>query len=124
MEQIFPSILAASTAHYSPAIVHNGFVFVSGQLPMDFDGQVKLGSIEEQTLLCLQRIEVILKASNSALDQVLKVNIFVANINDWSKVNAVFAKFFGDHKPARLVVPSGMLNRGCSVEIDCIAATR
>lgn len=107
--------------HYSHAVVHNGFVFVSGQLPMDNEGNLILGTIEEQTLLCLKRIDTILKSANSNVARILKVNVFVADINDWSRINAVFAEYFGEHRPARIVVPAGTLNYGCGVEIDCVA---
>lgn len=121
MQTINPSTMAKPKGHYSPAVVHNGFVFVSGQLPTDNDGNPILGTVEEQTLLCLKRIDTILKSSNSNVSRILKVNIFVADISDWSRINAVFAEYFGEHRPARIVVPSGKLNYGCSVEIDCVA---
>ena len=122
MKGIFPSTLAKPMGHYSPAVVHNGFVFVSGQLPADNEGNVILGTVEGQTLLCLKRISTILKSANSSVSKILKVNIFVEDISDWSKINAVFAEFFGEHRPARIVAPAGKLNYGCAVEIDCIAA--
>ena len=122
MQTINPLIFSKPKGHYSPAIVHNGLVFVSGQLPTDPDGSPVLGTIEEQTELCLARVKTILEAANSDLGHVLKVSIFVADIKDWPKVNEVFARFFGEHRPARIVVPSGMLNHNCSIEVDCVAA--
>lgn len=122
MQIVNPSNIAKPIGHYSPAVVHNGFVFVSGQLPTDREGNSIPGTVEEQTLLCLKGIETILKSANSSISRILKVSIFVTDISDWSKVNAVFAVFFGDHRPARIVVPSGKLKYGCAVEIDCIAA--
>lgn len=123
MQTINPSSMVKPKGHYSPAVVHNGFVYVSGQLPTNNEGNPVLGTIEEQTILCLKRIDTILKSANSSISRILKVNIFVADIGDWSKINAVFAEFFGEHRPARIVVPSGKLNYGCMVEIDCIAAS-
>ncbi len=122
MEFIYPSSTSKPKGHYSPATVHNGFVFVSGQISTDASGHPVLDSVEEQAKRCLEKIRVILAASNSSLDRVLKVNIFVANMDDWTKVNAVFAEFFGDHRPARLIVPTGPLHYGCTIEIDCVAA--
>ncbi len=122
MNTIYPSTMVVPKGHYSPAIVHNGFVFVSGQLSTEHDGTPVFGTIEEQTERCLKRMEVILKAANSGLHRVLKVSIFVADIKDWAKINAVFAAFFGEHRPARFIVPAGPLNYGCSIEIDCMAA--
>ena len=80
------------------------------------------GTIEEQTKQCLERIKTILLAAGSDTNKVLKMNIFVSDIADWPKVNETFARFFGGHRPARIVIPSGKLNYGCLVEIDCIAA--
>jgi 2-iminobutanoate/2-iminopropanoate deaminase len=122
MKTIYPPTHAKPKGHYSPAVVHNGFVFVSGQLSMDDDGNPQPGTIEEQTKRCLERIKTILIAAGSDVNKVIKVNIFVADIADWPKVNETFARFFDEHRPARIVVPSGKLNYGCLVEIDCVAA--
>lgn len=122
MLPVYPSGSARPKGHYVPAMIHNGFVFVSGQISTDADGKPILDSVEEQALRCLKKMEIILLASNSRLDRVIKVNVFVANMNDWGKVNDVFSKFFGDHRPARLIVPSGPLHYGCAIEIDCVAA--
>jgi len=111
--------------HYSQAVVHNGLVFVSGQLSIDpKTGEKKLGSIEEQTLQTLHNVEAILKAANSDLSRVLKVTVYVADIDLWGAVNEVYKKFFGGHRPARAVVPTGALHYGFLVEIEAIAATR
>ena len=122
METIYPKSMAKPKGHYSPAVVHNGFVFVAGQLPADNDGNPVPGTVEEQTLLCLQRIDTILKSANSSISRVLKISIFVEDIADWSKINGVFAKYFGEHRPARIIGPAGKLNYGCAVEIDCVTA--
>lgn len=122
MEFIYPPTIPRPAGHYSPAAVHNGFVFVSGQISTDAAGKPVLDSIEEQTTRCLEKIKVILTASNSSPDRVLKVNIFVAQMDDWPRVNKAFAEFFGAHRPARIIVPSGLLHYGCGVEIDCVAA--
>ena len=122
MHAVNPISMAKPKGHYTPAMVHNGFVFVSGQISMDDEGNPVPGTIEAETRQCLKRIDTILKASGSNIKRVLKVNIFVSNINDWAKVNEVFADCFGDHRPARIVAPCGPLHYGCSIEMDCIAA--
>ena len=99
-------------------------MFVSGQISTDDKGQPILDSLEEQTKRCLEKIKVILAEANSAIDQIIKVNIFISNMDDWGKVNAVYAEFFGEHRPARIIVPCGLLHYGCSIEIDCVAAVR
>jgi 2-iminobutanoate/2-iminopropanoate deaminase len=122
MEFISPETVATPKGHYSPGVVHNGVVYVAGQLPIDKDGTVQLGSVEEQTALCMLNIEHILQAAGSSLSHILKVNIFVSDITLWPSINAEYAKIMGAHKPARIVVPCNPLNYGCAIEIDCIAA--
>ena len=110
--------------HYSQAVVHNGLVFVSGQLSIEpRTGEKKLGSIEEQTEQALKNVAAILNAANSDLSRVLKMTVYVADINLWSAVNTVYARFMGEHRPARAVVPTGELHYGFLVEIEAIAAT-
>jgi 2-iminobutanoate/2-iminopropanoate deaminase len=124
MQLISPPAVATPKGHYSPGVIHNGVVYVAGQLPIDKDGNVQLGSIEEQTALCMHNIEEILKASNSDLQHILKVNVFVSDIALWPRINAEYSKIMGAHKPARIVVPCNQLNYGCLIEIDCIAAVK
>ena len=110
--------------HYSQAIVHNGLVFVSGQLSIDpVTGERRLGSIEEQTEQVLKNVAAILKAANSDLNQVLKMTVYVADIELWSAVNEVYARVLGEHRPARAVIPTGKLHYGFLIEIEAIAAT-
>jgi len=109
--------------HYAQAIVHNGLVYVSGQLPVDpTTGEKRLGSIEEQTEQALQNVAAILQAAGSDLDHVLKTTVYVSDVGLWGRVNAVYAAFFGDHRPARAVVPTRELHYGFQVEIEAIAA--
>ena len=109
--------------HYSQAIVHNGLVYVSGQLPIDPQtGEKQTGSIEEQTKFVLQNLSAILDASGSSLNQVLKVTVYISDISLWGKVNEVYAEIFGDHRPARAIVPTRDLHFGFKIEVDAIAA--
>ena len=111
--------------HYSQAIVHNGLVYVSGQLPIDpKTGEKQIGSIEEQTRLVLQNLSAILDASDSSLKQVLKVTVYISDISLWGKVNEVYAEIFGDHRPARAIVPTRDLHFGFKIEVDAVAAVR
>ncbi|MBP6687857.1 MAG: RidA family protein [Lacibacter sp.] len=123
MKKIYPETMPIPKGYYSPAIVHNGTVYVSGQLPINEKGEPQIGSIEDEVRQCMKNIETILKASGSSLQHILKVNVFIANISNWPAFNQVFAEIMGDHKPARIVVPCNSLNYGCGIEIDCIAAT-
>lgn len=113
----------APAGHYSQAIVHGGLVFVSGQLPIDPATRAPhTGTIEEQTELALRNLAAILEASGSVAGRVLKTTVYVSDIELWGRVNAVYATFFGEHRPARAVVPTRDLHFGCLVEIDAIAA--
>ena len=110
--------------HYSQAVVYNGLVFVSGQLAIDpRTGEKRLGSIEEQTEQVLQNVGEILKAANSDLSRVLKMTVYISDINLWSAVNEVYARVMGEHRPARAVIPTRELHYGFLIEIDAIAAT-
>ena len=124
LKTIYPQEMQKPKGHYSPAVVYNGIVFVSGQLPLNANGEAQLGTIEEQTALCMKNIETILKSSNSDLNYIIKTSVFIADIGNWAKFNETYSKILGDHRPARVVVPCGTLNRGCAIEIDCIAAVK
>ncbi|HDQ70741.1 MAG TPA: RidA family protein [Chloroflexi bacterium] len=111
--------------HYAQALVHDGVVYVSGQLAIDPQtGEKRLGSIEEQTQQALENVAAILRAAGSDVDHVLKTTVYVADISLWGRVNAVYAAFFGDHRPARAVVPTRELHYGFLVEIEAIAALK
>ena len=111
--------------HYSQAIIHNGLIYVAGQLPIDpATGEKKLGSIEEQTEQVLTNIREILLAVGSDLNHVLKMTVYVSDISLWGKVNEVYARMLGEHRPARAVVPVRELHHGFLIEIEAVAAVR
>ena len=109
--------------HYSQAVVHNNLVYVSGQLPIDPEtGEKRIGSIEEQTEQALKNLAAILQAAGSNLNQVIKTTVYISDIELWGRVNEIYAKFFGEHRPARAVVPTKNLHFGFQIEIEAIAA--
>ncbi|MGK2858423.1 MAG: RidA family protein [Thermoanaerobaculia bacterium] len=113
----------APAGHYSQAMTHAGLVFVSGQLPIDAATRTPCaGTVEEQTDLALRNLAAILESAGSGIDRVLKTTVYVSDIGLWGRVNATYAAFFGEHRPARSVVPTRELHFGCLVEIDAIAA--
>lgn len=113
----------AAAGHYSQAVVYNGLVFVAGQLAIDPHTGARLtGSIEEQTEQCLKNIGDILKAAGSDLSRVLKMTVYISDIEMWPAVNAVYARVMGDHRPARAVVPVKELHYGFKIEVEAIAA--
>jgi len=111
-----------AAGHYSQAIKCNGLVFVAGQLSIDPQtGEKLLGLIEEQTEQALNNVHAILEAAGSDWDRVLKVTVYVADINDWEAVNRVYARILGENRPARAVIPTGPLHHGFLIEIDAVA---
>lgn len=123
MEFISTSEAPAPGGHYSQAVVHNGVVYVAGQLAM-VPGQAehRVGSITEQTEQALRNVKAILRAAGSDLDRVLQMTIYVSDISLWGEVNAVYQKMMGAHRPARAVVPVKDLHFGYQIEIQAIAA--
>lgn len=108
--------------HYSPCVKLGNLVFTSGQLPLlKREKKAAPESIEEQTLLCLQKIEALIKAHGLTKLDVIKTTAFISDIDDWGTVNQVYADFFGNHKPARSIIPVKKLNYGCKIEIEAIA---
>jgi len=111
--------------HYSQAVVYGDTVYVSGQLAVNIaTGEKGVGSIEEQTRLTLRNIEQILLSAGSDLYHVIKTTAYISDVELWGGVNQAYAEVFGDHRPARAVVPSRDLHYGCLVEIEAIAALR
>jgi 2-iminobutanoate/2-iminopropanoate deaminase len=109
--------------HYSQAVVYNGLVFVAGQLAFDpTTGEKLTGSIEQQTEQCLRNVAAILKASGSDLSRVIRMTIYVSDMEYWPAVNTVYAQIMGEHRPARAVVPVKELHYGFKIEIEATAA--
>jgi 2-iminobutanoate/2-iminopropanoate deaminase len=109
--------------HYSPALVHDGLIFVSGQLPMDLETRQPFsGDIETQTELALRNVEAVLKAAGSDLDHVLQMTIYVSEMELWDAVNRTYSRVLGDHRPARAIVPVKDLHFDTKIEIQAIAA--
>lgn len=110
----------ASTGAYSAGVEADGWLFVSGQGPLDLrTGQVCSGTIEEETRLTMQHIGKILAAAGCTFDEVVRCGCHLADINDFDRFNATYAEFFRGVFPARTTVQSGL--SGIKVEIDCIA---
>ncbi len=109
--------------HYSQAIVHDGLVYVAGQLPIVSGSTDRTpGSIEQQTEQVLRNVAAVLEAAGSGLGQVLQMTVYVSDIAFWPQVNAVYARVMGEHRPARAVVPVPELHHGYAIEIQAIAA--
>ena len=122
MKTVQPSDQPRPKGHYSPGIVSNGLVFVSGQLPMDLKTREPFtGSMEEQTELALRNVEAVLKEAGSELEDVVQMTIYISDIELWGEVNAAYARVMGDHRPARAIVPVKDLHFDTKIEIQAIA---
>ena len=123
MRRITTDQAPAPTGHYSQAIVHDGVVYVAGQIPIDSSGRPLADApIEKQIETVLRNIEAILHVAGSDLSLVLQMTVYVTDIANWSRVNEVYAKIMGEHRPARAVVPVRDLHHGIGVEVQAIAA--
>ena len=122
MKKITTSKAPAPGGHYSQAIVHNGLIYVSGQLPVEPQtGEKILDSIEAQTEQVMKNLKAILEAAGSSLSQVIKTTVYIADIQLWDRVNQVYARYFGEHRPARSVVPTRSLHHGFLIEMEAMA---
>jgi 2-iminobutanoate/2-iminopropanoate deaminase len=107
---------------YSQAVVEGGFLFCSGQIPLDpAGGELVPGGIEAATQRVLDNLEAVLTSANLAWTDVVKTTVFLVRAEDFPAMNAVYARRFGDHSPARSTVIVAALPKGAMVEIDLIA---
>ena len=122
MKAVFTEKAPKPGGHYSQAVVHNDMIYVAGQLPIEPITHKRLsGTIEEQTERVLQNIEAIVTAAGGSKNSIIKTTAYITDINEWGAVNAVYERFFGSHKPARVVVPVNTLHYGFKIEIEAIA---
>lgn len=114
--------LATPGGHYSHATVANGFVFVSGQLPITGAG-IKLTDrpFAEQAQQVLDNVERALLAAGSAIDRLVQVRVYVDDIANWPEFNDIYARWAGDARPSRAVVPTASLHFGLKVEVEAVA---
>ena len=112
----------AAIGPYSQAIKAGGFVFVSGQIPIDpATGEFVAGGIAEQTERVLKNLAAVLEAAGSSLDQVVKTTVFLADMKEFAGMNEVYARFFSGPPPARATVAAAGLPRDARVEIEAVA---
>ena len=108
---------------YSPGVVFDRLIFVSGQGATDpATGALAGADVETQTEQCLKNVRAILQAAGSDLHHVLRCGVFLIEMSEFPKMNAVYSRVFGDHRPARTTIQAaGLPGEGLRVEIDCIA---
>ncbi|NMG71594.1 RidA family protein [Parazoarcus communis] len=111
----------AAIGPYAQAIVTDGWVFTSGQIPLTAEGMLAGTDIETQTEQVFDNLAAVLSAAGASLDQVVKSTVFVQDLNDFARLNAVYARRFGSHTPARSTVQVARLPRDVLVEIEFVA---
>ena len=115
----------AARGHYSQAVVHGGFVFVAGQLPVvPANPERRLEGFDAEAHQVITNVLEILEAAGSSADLIVKATVYIADIAHWPAFNAIYAERLGAHRPARTVVPVAQLHYGYMVEMDVIAALR
>lgn len=110
---------------YSQAVEINGFLFVSGQIPLDAQsGQIVSGSLGDQTRKVLENLKAILEAAGTDFSAVVKTTIFLQDLKFFDEINEVYAEYFKETKPARSTVQISGLPKGAGIEIDAIAVLK
>jgi 2-iminobutanoate/2-iminopropanoate deaminase len=119
---IFTEAAPAAIGPYSQAIAANGFVFVSGQIPVDpITGLLAPPEVTEQAKRVLENLKAVLEAAGSSLEKVVKTTIYITDMNNFALVNEVYSQFFVNDPPARATVQISRLPKDVLVEIDAIA---
>ncbi|MEP6800718.1 MAG: RidA family protein [Acidobacteriota bacterium] len=110
---------------YSQAVIEGGFLYASGQIPLDpASGELVSGGIEPSAERIFDNLEAVLQEGGLTLDDVVKATVYLTRTEDFPAMNAVYARRFGDHRPARSTVTVAGLPKGAPLEIDLIAKTR
>ncbi len=112
----------AAIGPYSQALVHRGLVFTAGQIPLDPEsGNMVEGDVGRQTARVLENLGAVLEAAGASLQSVVKTTVFLQDLGDFAAMNEVYARYFGEHRPARSTVQAARLPRDARVEIEAIA---
>lgn len=122
MDYIFMDGGIKPVGHYSPAVKVGDFVFLSGQLPIDpYTGEKYMGNIDEQIRQIFKNLDDLLRSADSGKNDIVKMTVYIKDISLWPQANEIYSKYFGNHKPARTIVPVSDLHYGFSVEMDAIS---
>lgn len=119
---IDPATMAVPGGHYSHAVKANGFVFVSGQLPIASDGsRLSDAPFDEQARQVLDNVAAALAGAGSGVDRLVQVRVYVTDIANWPAFNTLYAAWAGPARPARAVVPVAHLHYGFLIEVEAVA---
>jgi 2-iminobutanoate/2-iminopropanoate deaminase len=114
----------AAIGPYSQAIKLGNLLFTSGQIPLNADGQLVEGGIEEQAHQVFRNLEAVLAEAGATFSDVAKATVFIKDMNQFAALNTIYATYFGDHKPARSTVEVARLPRDVLVEIELIVSIK
>ena len=121
-QSVYASNAPTPVGPYSQAIRAQGFIFLSGQIPIvPSTGELLKGPVEEQTRQVLDNLKAVLEAAGSSLEKVVKTTVFLSDVKDFEAMNRVYATYFGQTPPARSTVQAAALPKGADIEIDLIA---
>ena len=113
---------AVTGGPYSQAIIHNGIIYVAGQGAVDpHTNEIKLGTVEEEAELALENLRIILEEAGSSLQKVLTVTVYLLDIEEYTRFNDVYKKYFNENRPARTCIQAGSLPFNTRVEITATA---
>ncbi len=119
---IFSPQAPAAIGPYSQAVVHQGLVYLSGQIPLEpASGEIVVGGIAEQAHRVLDNIGAVLDAAGSGFDKVLRVTIYMRDLSQFPEVNDIYRRYFPENPPARSTVEAARLPKDVLVEMDAIA---
>lgn len=121
MKAVSTTKAPAAIGPYVQGMIVNGMFYSSGQIPLNAEGVMNEGSIEEQTHQVFANLKAVLEEAGSSLAQVVKTTVFIKDMNDFSTLNDIYGHYFGDHKPARSTVEVARLPKDAKVEIEVIA---
>ncbi len=122
LEPVYTPAAPAAIGPYSQAIVAGNLVFTAGQVALDpKTGQLVGSDVAAQTARVMENVQAVLEAAGASLHSVVKTTVYLADMGDFSAMNEVYGRYFGDHKPARSTVQAARLPKDAKVEIDTIA---
>ena len=122
MHEVTIDAKGVNKGHYAPGMIVGGLLFISGQLSLDLDTrQPAQGGAAEHMKQALTNLDRVLKSAGLERNSVAQCRVYIDDVNYWDAINEDYAEFFGDHKPARIVVPVPALHFGCLVEIEAVA---
>lgn len=125
MKQIFVEEAPAAIGPYCHAVIHDNLIFCSGQIPLDPKTMKIVGeTIEEQTEQVMKNLTAVLSDSGSGLEKIIKTTVFLSDMENFARMNQVYEKWLGNHKPARSAIQAGRLPKDALIEIECIASLK